>query len=181
MPHDDRPLTCPRCEALLVGAGPPCPDPAAHDRVKGSGIKPIRTYGGQVKTTYDVDADGYVLVPFQRYDGAVRVFRTMWNVLNPLTGRRIPFAFPEPKLDKEALYFVTGMGPSSFESSSAAFPGRIPGVRNVEVLTITFLSDFLFGHVARNGRVWHRRTRRELKKRHTANCPPGCRKYHRRT
>jgi len=179
MTRDGRPLTCPRCGALLLGAETQCPDPAAHDRAKGASVEPVRTYGGQVKTAYDVDAEGYVLVPFRRYDGAVRIFRTIWNYLNPLTGRRLPFTFPEPKLDKEALYFVTGMGPSSFESASAAFPGRIPGVRSVEVLTITFLNDFLFGTVARNGRVWRRRTRRELKNRHTASCKPRCKKHHR--
>lgn len=179
MLHDEEPITCSRCGALLVGIETSCPDPGAHAHTKKSGIEPVRTYGGQLKTTYDVDAEGYVLVPFRRFDGAVRLFRTMWDFRHPVTGKRIPFMFPEAMLDKEALMFVTGMGPSSFEAASASFPGRVPGNHRVKVTTITFVSQFLFGHVARNGRVWRRRTRRELKARHTGSCAPRCKKRHR--
>jgi hypothetical protein len=178
MSHDDRPVVCPRCGAFLAGVERGCPNPAAHLTSDTAAVIPTRTYGAQMKRAYDLDNEGYVLIPFRRADGEVRLFRSMWEWVDPVSGKRVPFMFPEPTLDKEALLFVTGMGRASFEAASASFPGRIPGKHRVEVITSIFLREFLFGHVARTGRRWRRRTRRELKARHTATCPRGCRKRH---
>ncbi|HYH05593.1 MAG TPA: hypothetical protein VEK11_00905 [Thermoanaerobaculia bacterium] len=125
-----------------------------------------------------MDSDAHLLIPFRRYDGDVREYACHVPGTDPMTGARLPWLIAQPFLDCEDLYYVTGLSPSAFQSQSAGFPGRLPGVRRVKVETTTFLREFVFGSMVRRTR-WRRMARREKSARHTADCGVGCRKQHR--
>jgi hypothetical protein len=119
-------------------------------------------------------------MPFRRWDGTIREYPVYWPWIDPITGERLPWMIALDYLHADDLSFIGGCTSLSvFQGASAAFPGRVPGSHRIIVETTTFVREYIFGHVVRNAR-WRRTTRRQKRMRHTADCPPGCRKRHRR-
>jgi len=170
-------VSCPNCEALLLGFEL-CADPRAHEPRRGDAVHAGPVYGGQLHSAYRVDDDGRALLPFRRWDGDVREFACHVPGIDPVTGQRLPWLIAKPFLECEDLYYVTSLSPSAFQGQSAAFPGRLPGTRRVIVETSTFLREYVFGSLVRRSR-WRRTSRRQKKERHTRVCRAGCRKQHR--
>jgi hypothetical protein len=173
-------LTCPRCDALLVGIDT-CPNPTVH---VGSGTQQRNArcglYGAQLppyRSAYVLDGDGHAMVPFRRYDGAVKSFPVLWRWRDPQSGITFPWMIVYPILERPDLEYVLGVSKSVFNSISANFPGRIPGRYTVTVRTTEFLTTFVFGDLVR--KQWNRRTRSQKRRSHGPSCPPKCRKAHR--
>lgn len=176
---DETPIVCPRCQCQLVGVAKPCPDPRAHAPREEVPVAAIRVYGGQLRTSYRIDPEGLVWIPFQRWDGAVREYGCFWPFRDPDTGEQLPWMIAQAFLQRDDLEFVTGLSPSAFNgASAAAFPGRLPGRHRVVVETTQFVREYIFGSVVRERR-WHRTTRAAKRARHTPTCRPGCRRRHR--
>jgi hypothetical protein len=177
MPHENMPVCCPGCGALLVGIEA-CPDPDAHEKTVLGGGPSGPVYGGQLGTLYRVNSDGHFLIPFRRFDGEIREYPCQCPAVDPMTRERLPWLIAQPVLDSEDLPFVTGLSPSAFNNAAAGFPGRVPGTRRVLVETTTFLREYVFGTLVRQSR-WRRTTRAEKRARHRIDCRRGCRKHHR--
>ena len=177
MPHDDRPLNCPRCACQLVGIAAPCPNPDAHMRMTAAIAPPERVYGGQVATFYRIE-QGIVWIPFRKWDGIIREFPVYWPWVDPITGERLPWMIALDYLYADDLPYIAGCTSlSAFQGASAGFPGRL-GSHRIIVETTSFVREYIFGSLVRNAR-WRRTTRRQKRMRHTADCAPGCRKRHR--
>ena len=177
MPHENVPVCCPGCGALLIGIET-CPDPRAHERTVLCAAPSGAVYGGQLGTLYQADGDGHFLIPFRRFDGEIRAYPCQCPAVDPTTGERVPWLIAQPFLDGEDLLFVTGLSLSAFNAAAAGFPGRVLGTRRVLVETTTFLREYVFGTLVRHSR-WHRTTRAEKRARHRIDCRRGCRKQHR--
>lgn len=178
--HSSPDLTCPRCDALLVGIDT-CPNPAAHCA---SGERRnhalVRLYGAQLPpypAAYPVDADGCALLPFRRADGAVKSFPVLWRWRDVESGATLPWMITYPVLERADLEFVTGLAKHAFNAASANFPGRIPGRYTVACRTRDFLVDYVFGDLVLQR--WTRLARSAKRRRHHASCPRHCRKLHR--
>jgi hypothetical protein len=162
---------------MLIGIEP-CPDPAAHRQPASGAAVAAPMYGGQFRGLYRVNADGRLLIPFRRWDGATREYPCQCPAVDPSTGERLPWLIAKPFLDSDDLPYVTGLSPSAFNAASAGFPGRVAGTRRVLVETTTFLREYVFGDLVRQSR-WRRTTRASKKARHRTDCRRGCRKQHR--
>lgn len=181
LPSSETPdLTCPRCDALLVGIDT-CPNPAAHRVACASPNSTlIRLHGAQLPrypAAYPVDGNGFALLPFRRADGAVKFFPVLWRWRDVESGATLPWMIMYPVLERVDLEFVTGLAKHAFNAASANFPGRIPGRYTVACRTRDFLVDYLFGDLV--VREWSRLARSAKRRRLHASCAKHCRKMHR--
>jgi hypothetical protein len=176
MPRDIA-VSCPNCEALLLGFEP-CPDPRAHEPRRADAVHAGPVYGGQLRSAYRVDDEGRALLPFRRWDGKVLVLACHMPAVDPVTGERLPWLIAQPFLDSKDLAYITGLSRSAYNAASSGFPGRVAGTRRVIVETTTFLREYVFGTLVRQSR-WRRTTRAQKKARHRIDCRRGCRKQHR--
>jgi hypothetical protein len=172
-------LTCPRCDALLVGIDS-CQNPAAHAAdARAATHARFGMYGAQLpphRSAYPLDPDGHVLVPFRRHDGAVKYFPVLWRWVDPESGITFPWIIIFPILERPDLEYILGVSKSVFNSISANLPGRIPGRYTVAVRTAEFLKAYVFGDLVR--KQWNRRTRSQTRRAHGPTCVPNCRKAH---
>ena len=176
-------IVCPACKAQLVGINV-CPDPGAHNNAaeRQSSSPGPRLYGGQqppYRSWYETDERDRAIMTFKGRDGTVRRYPVLWRWRDPDTGIWYPWMIDQAKLEGDELLCITGMGKRAFEAISAHLPGRIPGRYTVACETTQFMMEFFFGHFAQTRR-WSRITRSQKAKRHRPDCPPGCRKSHRR-
>jgi hypothetical protein len=174
------PITCPRCDAVLVGVGT---SPDAAGRVRPDDARRLndhQLYGAQqppYRSSYAVDAEGRALLSFRRHDGTVRTYPVLWRWRDPISGVVYPWMIDLAILEKTDLEYITGLGRHAFNAVSANLPGRIPGRYTVACRADDFVRDYIFGDLVR--RKWTRMARSAKRRQHHPTCPPNCRKAHR--
>jgi hypothetical protein len=152
-------LICVECDAQLVGIES-CPDPLAHRRSNSLSVSD-RLFGGQqppFRTFYEMSPDGYALLPFRRYDGAVREYECLLPYRAPGQSE-LPWMTRKTIFDEDDVLFVSGMGPQAYKDKSASLPGRTNDYAR-QYDAHTFIREYIFGDMVRTASWRRRRTNR---------------------